>query len=703
MAETPSAVDALAERAGILPEYRDQTGRETRRTSAETARALLRAMRIDAETDARAEESLAAWDARAAREVIAPAVVAREGSDAARVLDIRADRDARWRVEIECEDGERHMIDGDGERAQLPRLPIGYHDLTLTVTARGREDVYGARRIVVPHCCVDPSTLLGDRNVFGLVANLYTLRSATNWGVGDVSDLGAVAEWGASVGAHFIGVNPLHALMNRGDDVSPYSPVSRLQRNPLYIDPRRVPELMTSPQIRERIASPEIAAELEALRESRTVRYAQVMAVKGIVLDALHRAFERDRQSGSPRGVEFDAYVAQNAHTLDSFAVWMAIAEREGSDWRRWPAELRDARSETVARFVAAHASRVDYHRWTQFELDRQLGAAAAAARDAGMRIGLYQDLAIGSSPAGADTWAYPELFAHGASVGAPPDPYAAQGQNWGFPPIDPHALRASGYQYFIDLIRNAFRHSGALRIDHVLGLFRLFWIPEGASGEHGAYVRYPTEDLFGILALESVRANALVVGEDLGTVPEEVPHTLERWGVLSSKVMFFEREGDRGFKPPSSYTRLALATADTHDMVPIAGFWEGRDIAIRERVGLIDAEQAAADRSVRDHERRMLLNRLVDEHLLPVEDPPPPAPALRGAVHALVSRTPSRLVGIALDDLAGEAEPVNVPGVGPDKFPSWSRKMREPVEVLLASEETAQALRCDGRRGTDA
>jgi 4-alpha-glucanotransferase len=379
----------------------------------------------------------------------------------------------------------------------------------------------------------------------------------------------------------------------------------------------------------------------------------------------------------------------------------MALAEEHGADWSQWPSELRDATSSAVASAATRLATRVDYHRWLQFETDRQLGEACGAARDAGMRIGLYQDLAIGTAPSGADTWVFPELFVRRASIGAPPDPYSATGQQWGLPPLDPRVLRANGYRYFIDLIQSGFRHAGALRIDHAMGLFRLYWIPEGRSGVDGAYVRYPANDLLGIVALESVRNRGIVVGEDLGTVPPDVPPALAKWGVLSSKVLYFERGWHGSFNPASSYPKLSLATANTHDMASIAGFWQGRDIDVRRDVGLITSEDdLQRARSDRETDRMQLLRRLADEQVLPESPVPPTSIELRAAVHGFLCRTPAQLVGLSLDDVAGETDPVNVPGVGPDKFPSWTRKMRDPLEVIMASEESTLALRCDGRHG---
>jgi 4-alpha-glucanotransferase len=296
-------------------------------------------------------------------------------------------------------------------------------------------------------------------------------------------------------------VNPLHALANTGSDISPYSPVSRLFRNPLYLDVEAVPELREAPEVAARIDHAELQAELEVLREDPFVQYEQVMALKMPVLEELHRAFT---QKGRPDRVRaYEEFVHEQEPELTRFATWMAIAEHLGIwNWREWPAELRDSASEAVRRFQQENATRVDLHRWIQFEVDRQLGAVAETARQRGLHIGLYQDLAIGTSPNGADTWAMPELFIERASIGAPPDPYSASGQNWGLPPIDPRALRRDRYRYFVRLVRSGFRHAGALRIDHVMGLFRLFWIPEGKTGREGAYVRYPAEDLLGILAL---------------------------------------------------------------------------------------------------------------------------------------------------------------------------------------------------------
>jgi 4-alpha-glucanotransferase len=705
-----SALHELAEYIGIIPGYHSNAG-EWRPTSDDTRRVILAALGIDASTDAAAQAALAGVHAAANAELIPPVRVVQEGDPSLARLDVRSPvATGTWRLDIDVEGGAHNSTEGrwhDASSLALPEaLPLGYHRLRLTLHAGDRAWANEQMLIVVPPRCVTPEDVLGDQCAFGLIANLYTLRSRTNWGVGDFSDLATLAEWGGGVGADFVGVNPLHAVVNRGADVSPYSPVSRVFRSPIYVDVMRVPELEHAPELRDRLESPELIAEIAALRETRGVRYEQVMAVKRLALDALHKVFlERVRGSGSQRDRAYHAYLASEDPELTQFATWMAIAEAAGHgfDWRTWPADLRDSRSAAVSQFAETRAKRVDFHRWLQFETDRQLGDAARRARDAGMRIGLYQDLAIGTSPAGADAWAFPDLFVHGLSVGAPPDPYSAKGQNWGLPPLDPRALRKSAYRYFIELVRSGFRHGGALRIDHVMGLFRLFWIPDGMSGADGAYVQYPAQDLLGIVALESVRHRAIVVGEDLGTVPDYVPPALEKWGILSSKVLYFEHDDQGGFKPAHSYPARSLATANTHDLPPIAGFWEGRDIEIRRAVGLISTdEDADRVRSERDNERRTLMHLLENETLLPAGQAPKSLTELCGAVHGFLCRTPARLVGLSLDDLAGEIEPVNVPGVGPDQFPSWTRKMRESIETISMSDEVRTALRCDGRVPTN-
>jgi 4-alpha-glucanotransferase len=613
----------------------------------------------------------------------------------------------RWTLALRTEEGiesrwEGTTPGGPSRRMQLPlpvTPPYGYHDLTITFDAEGGGERQSAvqRLIVVPSRCLEPELRLRGRRGFGVTANLYTVRSAGNWGAGDFGDLAAIAEWAAHQGGAFVGVNPLHALRNAGFDVSPYSPVSRLFRNPLYLRVDAIPELAHDAAAREQLASPALQQALAELRGAATLDYERIMQLRAPLLESLHRTFvAREAAVRTTRGREFAAYVQREDPPLTRYATFCAIAEREGPDARRWPVELRDARSGAVAALREALSARVDYHCWLQFELDRQLGVAALDAERAGLALGVYQDLAVGSAASGSDVWSHPELFLHGATVGAPPDMYSDDGQNWGLPAIDPHVLRASGYDYWTRLLRTGFRHAGALRIDHALALFRTFWIPAGESARQGAYVTAFTEELFGILALESMRHGAVVVGEDLGTVPPEVPGVLARWGVLGSMVQVFERDQQAGrCRYARDYPRLVLATVNTHDLPPLVGWMQERDITLRSELGDLSTSQQLADaRGARAADRGALIESLIEEGLLPRSAHESLEPqALIGAVHAFLRRTPAALVGLSLDDLAFETEPVNIPGVWQDRYASWSRRMREPLELLLASGRTVAAL----------
>jgi 4-alpha-glucanotransferase len=722
---------SLADELGIIPGYQDQTGKEWRETSDETRVLLLAAMGVDASTEEAAEAALEEIRGAKGDRPLEPVRVVEIASDDAErvVVQLPEPQSAplRWELELEEESGRTHQASGIEENGAgftltLP-LPapavLGYHTLRLAVeTTRGTQTAEQAL-IVVPRSAVRATELLAGGNTWGVIANLYTLRTNRDWGVGDFTDLGDLLAWAGELGAHFVGVNPLHALHNQGMDISPYSPVSRVFRNPLYLDVERVPELRSSPQVRAQLASPDVRSELKALRSSTEVSYERVMALKLSMLESLYRTFAEAGEQGETgdevarRRRAYEKWRAEREPELTDYATYMALANSRnlepgtpnqepavlGRDWRGWPSQFHDPRSSAVRDFQRTHADRIDFYRWLQFETDRQLGEAAARAREAGMKIGLYQDLAIGTSPASSDTWSSPDLFVQGVCIGAPPDPYSATGQNWGLPPIDPRRLKEGRYRYFIRLVRAAFRHAGALRIDHVMGLFRSFWIPEGRSGSDGAYVRYPSDDLLGILALESVRNNALVVGEDLGTVPPDVPPALTKWGLLSSKVLYFERGNGGSFNSADRYTPQALATANTHDMATLAGFWEGRDVELRADVGLLKPGDVRAAREERVRDRRELLRALskagvLDKRVDPnAEDPQISIAELRGAVHDFLALTPSVLVGVALDDIAGELDPVNVPGVGPDQHPSWTRRMTKSLERLREDPETEVAL----------
>ncbi|TMB38193.1 MAG: 4-alpha-glucanotransferase [Deltaproteobacteria bacterium] len=662
-----SALSRLAEQAGILPEYLDQSGTETRITSDRTRIAILRALGIDASSEAACEAELARRAEQERKTPLAPVAVVPEGATPLLVSSPDIFRDVPYELVLALESGETRTSSGrvraDGAIA-LASLPAGYHTLKLRLRDREAEQL----RIVAPARCVHPSEVLAGKRGVGITLQLYSVASERNQGIGDFTDLATIARWAGERGASFVGVNPLHALRNIAGEISPYSPITRLFKNPIYLDVEAIPELRESERARALLRSSR--EEIAQLRATDRVQYERVQALKMSILAELHRAFER-LPEGSQRWRAYRAFVAEQDPELTAFVSFQARANPELP---------------------------VDLHRYLQFEIDRQLAFVAEKARAAGLRLGIYQDLAIGSAKVGSDTWAFPDLFVTGASIGAPPDGYSKDGQNWGLPPIDPGALRAGRYRYFIRLVKNALRHAGALRIDHAVGLFRQFWIPEGLSGKEGAYVRFPADDLLGILALESRRQGAIVVGEDLGTVPAEVPSALHARGVLSSRVLYFERDANGRFLRASEYERDSLTTANTHDMPTLEGFFRGRDIDIKREVGLIASdEDAKRAREERRREKRELFRRLSNEGLLQPGDSDDSQ--VRAAVHAFLERTPASLVGIALDDLLGEEEPVNVPGVTPEKFESWTRKLHQPVEQWTCDDDVEGALPLSGAR----
>ena len=703
------ALRALADRMRIQASYVDQTGEKLRHTSDATRVRLLAAMGIDASTEELAAAALKKLRRAERRQWIDPVRVVRQGSRSlsrvvVRMPTIHADA-AQWTLALRTEEGVESRWSGTTHGGRSRRFaigltvvpPLGYHDLTITFEGGGKHRSATQRLIVVPPRCMAPELRLRGRRGFGITANLYTVRSRENWGAGDLGDLATLSEWLGHQGGAFVGVNPLHALRNQGYDVSPYSPISRLFRNPLYLRVDDIPELAVDDVARAMIAQPEFQRELGELRSASMLDYGRVSALRAPVLERLHRTFEsRELVQRTERGLAYESYLAREDPQLTQFATYMAIAEQEGPDARAWPEPLRDPHSPEVAQRRAELRHRVGYHAWLQFELDRQLGNAAHHAAESGLALGLYQDLAVGSAPSGSDVWANPGLFRQGATVGAPPDMYSEEGQNWGLPAMDPFVLRETRYDYWIRLLRSGFRHTGALRIDHALGLFRMFWVPLGESARTGAYVTSFSDELFGIMALESMRHGAVVVGEDLGTVPPEVPKVLERWGVLGSKVVVFEWDHSTGrFRAARDYPRLALTTVNTHDLPPVTGWMRERDVTLRSELGDLSGEhQLAAARGARAHDRGGVIQILIEEGLLPHSAHESlDAESLVRALHAFVRRTPAALVGLSLDDLALESEPVNIPGVWQDRYASWSRRMRAPLEELLHSPRTDALL----------
>ncbi len=555
------------------------------------------------------------------------------------------------------------------------------------------------------HAYVPPA--LENGRSWGFAANLYALRSQRNWGVGDFTDLRALVRIAAAVGAGIVGVNPLHALhYNSPESASPYSPTSRYFRNPIYIDVEAVPEFASADPraeaLRNRVRSGTFADTLAALRASANVKYADVARAKWW---ALERLYAIARSQTGERAEAFAEFVRLGGERLERFAVYEAlgehfVAENLGHSWRAWPAEYRDASSPQVRLWAEQRRLRVDYFKYLQWLADEQLAAAASEAR--GLEIGLYLDVAVGVDASSADVWSDPTAYVLDETVGAPPDPLGPLGQNWGLPAPDPDALVRNEGANFAELIARNMAHAGALRLDHVMALLRLFRIPLGKTPADGTYVAYPFEDLLAIASAESVRARCLIVGEDLGNVPEGFRERMERQAILSYRVLLFEREDDGSFKAPERYPALGLATATTHDVPTISGWAIGRDIDTWRATGLVAEDWVEAARATRRVDVSRLLDTLrhhaeLDEATFEalhrsIDERKPEAarfePLVR-AVYRYLARTPAKLVLVALDDALVEFEQVNLPGTF-FEYPNWRRKNSLDLEAIASDERIA-------------
>ncbi|MDP9065102.1 MAG: 4-alpha-glucanotransferase, partial [Pseudomonadota bacterium] len=531
--------------------------------------------------------------------------------------------------------------------------------------------------------CWLPPEILAGRRLWGVAAQLYLLRSAGNWGIGDFGDLRTLVDLLKKKGADVLGLNPLHALFaDDPEHASPYSPASRLLLNVLNIDVAAIAELADCAEAIETINSSSFQSSMQRCRDAPLVEYSAVTRLK---MGVLQRIYAHCRaNSHSPHWREFIAFRRSQSEAVERAYLFLALrshfTEQPGghADWHRWPAEYRDPSDPRVRAFAEQHLDKVAFQAWLQFIADEQLGRAAAAAEP--MAIGLYRDLAVGADRCGAETWADSSAVVDSAAVGAPPDIYNPPGQNWGLPPLNPRTLRDQAYRSFIDLIRANMRHAGGLRIDHVMALQQLYWVPQGLEPSEGAYVRYPLRDLVGILALESRRQRCLVVGEDLGTVPEGFRERMAAANVLSYRVLFFERDTD-GFLPPDSYPHLALAVAGSHDLPTLRSWWEDADLRLKETLRLFPkSEDARRAWSERGRDRKDLLAALSRAGL--PSDPTMTVELLNQAAHAYLGRSTAALAVAQLDDLTDEATPVNVPTTS-QEHPNWRRRLSLSLEEL--------------------
>ncbi|WP_329037315.1 4-alpha-glucanotransferase [Streptomyces sp. NBC_00178] len=541
--------------------------------------------------------------------------------------------------------------------------PPGVHRLTVRTPDRHRAT---ATLVVAPDRVPQP-----PGRTHGFLVQLYSLLSARSWGMGDLGDLADLAGWsGRTLGSGFVQVNPLHAAVpGKPTDPSPYRPSSRRFPDPVHLHIESVPEYGHVPEPGT-VALDDLRQEAAALREAVLNKGALIDrdAVWELKKQALELIHEVPLTPG--RRAAYCDFLAEQGRALEDHALWCALAEVHGSRWREWPEGLRDPRSPESARARSALMDRVDFHCRLAWLTDTQLATAQSAARESGMAVGIVHDLAVGVHPDGADAWSQQDAFAHGMSVGAPPDAFNAHGQDWGLPPWRPDALAASGYAPYRNLLRGLLAHAGALRIDHVMGLFRLWWVPEGRPPTEGTYVGYDAEAMLAVLVLEAHRAGAVVIGEDLGTVEPGVREALARRGVLGTSVLWFERDWDGTGRPlaPEKWREDCVATATTHDLPSTAARLTGDHVTLRHRLGLLtrDLDRELAEDAADTAEWLAYLARL---RLLP-EGAGDEEGAVR-AVHRFLMRTPARMAGVWLPDTVGDRRPQNLPGTW-DQYPNW-------------------------------
>ena len=711
-------IERLARLHGIGEGYHDYRGR-WERFGADRLAAILRAMGVAVDDLTALRASLASAEAQRAGR-LAPALVAATGARIALELDVTAAQFGgvlRWslvREDHERQEGALSTADcaelWRGEiggrwitrrRFELPAdLPPGHHELTLGI---GAGEAQRVALIVAPPACHEPPVLAAGARLWGVAAQLYALRSREDWGIGDFGDLATLIAGLAPRGAAFVGVNPLHALASADpEQASPYGASDRRFLNVLYVAVPRIAEFATSAAAQARVADPQFQARLATLRAAPLVDYPGVAAAKLEILAILHREFRAQCALGGPRAEAYAAFVAGGGAALERHARFEALDRHFGrrsgtaNGWMNWPPEYHDPAGDAVERFAAEHPDEVDFFAYLQWLAAAQLADAQALARSLGMPIGVYGDYAVGASAAGSEVWSSRALYRLGAEIGAPPDPLALKGQGWGIPPADPLEMQREALAGFVRAIRANLRLYGALRIDHVMSLHRLWWVPAGGSPADGAYVHYPLSALMSALALESERAGCLVIGEDLGVVPDEIRDAMRRYGLYHYKVMIFEKDGGR-FRGPDGYPRRALATVTTHDLPTIRAYWESRDIELREALHLYPTDESRAQvRAEREADRAALLGALAEAGVsesAPATVAAPYAPGLAAAMHRFLARSGAALVAVQLEDLVGVVEPANVPGTHRE-YPNWRRKLPLPIEELLERDDIADALR---------
>ncbi|WP_430233701.1 malto-oligosyltrehalose synthase [Nitrosomonas communis] len=701
----------LSELAGILPAYTDNWQKRHITTPA-TQRMLLTAMGFDVSTPEKIITAIEERELRPWRRALEPVSVLRDQPPWVRLVVQDACAGVEWGWRLEREDGrnqhgqfrpqtlakiETKNIEGVGYtawRLVLPEhLPPGYHRLSLSYA----EKQLGEQLLIVPPAtCYQPEAIANSGRIWGPAVQLYTIRSERNWGIGDFTDLRLLLEQWAAQGADVIGINPLHALFpHNPEHASPYSPSSRLFVNILYLDVEAIADFHECEAARALVHTPEFQIRLEGLRATDLVDYTGVAALKLPMLEMLYHYFcEQHLANGSERATAFRAFQAREGDRLYRHTLFEALQEHFHNQdpaiwgWPVWPEPYRYAESAEVREFESQNRERIEFFTYLQWQADLQLGTAGARSLELELGVGLYLDLAISVDNGGAEAWFNQTLYAIGVGVGAPPELHNQLGQDWGLPPFVPDRLREAAYAPFIATLQHNMRHAGALRLDHVMGLMRQYWVPAGVPPTEGAYVRYPFADLLGILALESQRNQCLVVGEDLGTVPEEVRTALSPMNVLSYRLLLLEKEADGSFVAPMNYPAQALAAVSTHDLPTLPGFWQGRDIIQRTQLQLFSSEEARRSAVVtRAQERAYLFLMLEEAGLLPEDATVNPlslsiaTPEFIQAVYTYLAQGPARIMMVQLEDILEVLDQINIPSTT-TQHPNWRRKLPLQLEA---------------------
>jgi 4-alpha-glucanotransferase len=707
MSSYEELINELSELCGIIPEYWDIFGNK-HVTPIETKKAILKAMKLDIYSDESIKNEIYAQKARPWNRFLEHVKVISVNEQPFKIsihVPVEEREEDKIHISWSFKNEEGKKIDEFvlskeeitiseqrwmyGRRyikidlSDKCRRDIGYYSIGIKFKIPNMEISDTSRIIITPDYCYIPPELENGKT-WGLSVNLYSIRSCQNWGVGDFGDLKKIVKWVSELKGGFVGINPLHAIPNKKPfGISPYSPITRLYKNFIYLDMENIPEVKelkgqlaignrqweeTFKQLREKdlIDYEEVAAIKEKfLRCAFEVFYEKWIAAQKPILNDKPRFFADAQNDGNEdvrRIEEFKRYISEEGNNLESFAAYLSLTSYE---------------------------KEILFYKYIQWLIDGQLKEISELAKNLGMTIGIYHDLAIGSIGEGSDAQMAQDVIAEGIDLGAPPDDFNPTGQNWGFPPLIPERLKETGYEFFIQTIRKNMQHFGALRIDHALGMFRQFWIPKEMPASHGAYVKQPTEDLLRIITLESIRNRTVVIAEDLGTIGENVRETLFRFRMLSYRLLYFERNyPDPSFLSPERYPDMALCAITTHDLPTLYGWWIGRDIDLKKKLGIFPNESAwQRNVSERGRDKSLLIDALKSQGLIPDAHSPyldEMTPGLCLAIYEYLARTPCKLLAVSLDDAIGTLDQQNMPGIT-DSYPSWMQKTSVTLEQMLS------------------